>query len=49
MTPIRLALTRKRTLVKGQAGEGACNSRDPERPSLADADDSEWSTVEVSL
>ncbi len=49
MTPIRLALTRERTLVKGQAGEGAGNSRDPELLSLAYADDSEWRTAEVSL
>ena len=45
MTPIRLARTRERALVKGQAG----NSRDPERLSLAYADDSEWRTAEVSL
>lgn len=49
MTPIRLALTRERALVKGQAGKGACNSRDPELLSLTYADDSEWRTAEVSL
>ena len=49
MTPIRLARTRERALVKGQDGEGACNRRDPEHLSLACADDSEWRTAEVSL
>jgi len=49
MTPIRLTLTREHALVKGRAGEGACNSRDPERLSLAYADDSEWRTAEVLL
>ena len=49
MTPIRLALRRERALVKGQADEDACNSRHPERLSLAYADDSERKTAEVSL
>lgn len=48
MPPIRLTLACELAPVRGYAGEGACDSRDPQGLPLAYAHDSEWRTAEVS-